>query len=232
MKKSIIVMAVILLSSLMIQADVCIKQKTSAPGMMGKPATDETIEQWLGEGKMAMIGGQNGFVVDIVAKKMLMINNTEKTYIETTLPVDMSKLMPKEAAPMMEQMMKGMTVTVEKIGATKKVAGFDTVSYKVTMTMMGMQMPMTMWVATDLPFDWKKYYEVYSQMTQIMMKGGEQLMKEMTKIQGYPLATEMEVMGMKVTSETLSIEANATPPAGTYAVPAGYKKTETMSLNR
>lgn len=230
MKKTLIVLAVILFSSLMIQADVCIKQKTEAPAMMGQPAKSETVQQWLGDGKMATVGGAQGVVIDLTAKKMLMIDNTAKTYVEASIPVDFGKLLPPEAAPMVEQMMKSMTVTVEKLGATKKVAGIDTVSYKVTMNMMGMQMPMTMWVAEKLPFDWKKYQEVYGQMMQIMMKGGEQVMKEMAKIQGYPLATEMEVMGMKTTSETLEILANATAPAGTYAAPAGYKKVDKVSM--
>ncbi len=229
MKKIIMTVAIVLFS-LMINADVCIKQKTDAPAIMGQPASSEVIEQWLGDGKMAMVGGKNGFVVDIAAKKMLMINNTDKTYLETSIPVDLSKLLPPEVAPMMEQMMKGTSVSVEKTGATRKVAGFDTVSYKMSISMMGMQMPMTLWVAEKLPFDWKKYQAVYSQMMQIMMKGGEQIAKEMAKIQGYPLATETEVMGMKITSETIEINVNATPPAGTYSVPAGYKKIDTMAM--
>jgi hypothetical protein len=230
MKRTITLIALVLLFSLMIQADICIKQKTNTPAMMGQPAKAETVEQWLGDGKMAMVGGPTGFVVDLVAKKILIIDNNEKTYVETSLPLDFGKLLPKEIAPMMEQVMSGMTVSVEKVGTAKKVAGFDTVSYKVTMNMMGMAIPMTMWVAEKLPFDWKKYYELYSQMTQIMMRGGEQLVKEMAKIQGYPLATEVDVMGMKSTTETISIDVNATAAAGTYSVPAGYKKTETLKM--
>jgi len=230
MKKIMSVMVIVLISTLMINADVCIKQKINTPAMMGKAASSDIVQQWLGDGKMAMVGGQNGFVVDIVAKKMLMINNTDKTYVETSIPVDFSKLLPPEAAPMMEQMMKGMTVSVEKIGDTRKVAGIDTVSYKMTMGMMGMQIPMTMWVAEKLPFDWKKYQGVYNQMMQIMMKGGEHLAQEMAKIQGYPLASEMDMMGMKTTTETIEIITNATPPAGTYAAPAGYTKTDFMPM--
>ena len=75
MKKLLILAAIVLFSVSMIHADVCIKQKTDAPSMMGQPATSEVIEQWLGDGKMAMVGGKNGFVVDMVAKKMLMIND-------------------------------------------------------------------------------------------------------------------------------------------------------------
>lgn len=230
MKKILIAIAVVFFTASMIQADVCIKQKTDIPSIMGQPAKTEVVQQWFGEGKMATVGGQNGFVVDMVAKKMLMINNANKTYVETSLPVDMSKLMPPEMAPMMEQMMKGMTATVEKTGTTRKVAGIDTVSYKVTMGMMGMQIPMTMWVAEKMPFDWKKYQDLYTEMMRITMRGSEQMMKEMAKIGGYPLATETEMMGAKTTMETTEVIADATPPAGTYSVPAGYKKVEHMSV--
>lgn len=230
MKKILIMIAIVFFSAAMIHADVCIKQRTDIPAMMGQQARSEVQQQWFGNGKMATVGGQNGFVIDMTAKKMLMIFNNDKTYLETTLPIEMSKLLPPEAAPMIEQMMKGMTATVEKTGATKKVAGVDTVSYKVTMSMMGMQIPMTMWVAEKMPFDWKKYQEIYTEMMRITMRGSEQMMKEMAKIGGYPLATETEVMGMKTTMETIEIIADTTPPAGVYSVPAGYKKVEHMVM--
>jgi len=220
----------LLLASVSIaSADVLIKQQVKTPAFMMMPAKTELSEMWLGDGVMATHSKENSFILNAKAKTMVMINHEDKSYIETTLPPDMSKLMPAEAAQAMSAMMQNMKVTVERAGAKRKVAGIDTVSYNVTMNMMGMPMVSTYWVAeSGLPFDWKQYQELNSNLAQVSMKGGEAITKEMAKMQGFPLATEVKVMGMNVVTETTEIQTDAKPKADTYKAPEDYVKKDRL----
>lgn len=215
------------------RADVLISQQTKTPAFMMVPAKTEVSEWWLGEGVMATHSPDTSVILDTKAKRMLMLNHDEKSYIETGLPPDLAKLMPPETAQAMSAMMAKMQVSVERAGTTRKVAGLETVAYNVTINMMGMPMVSTYWVAEKgLPFDWKKYQDLNAQLAQISMKGSEAMMKEMAKIQGFPLATEVKIMGMNVVTETTGIQTDATPKADTYQVPAGYKKVEHLIPTR
>lgn len=208
-------------------ADVLIQQQSKTPAFMMMPASTESSELWLGDGVMATHNPDTSVIIDTKAKRMIMLNHDAKSYIETGLPPDMSKLMPPEAAQAMSAMMANMQVSVERAGASRKVASLDTVSYNITMNMMGMPMVSTYWVAEKgLPFDWKKYQDLSAQMAQVSMKGSEAMVKEMAKIQGFPLATEVKVMGINVVTETTKIQTDAAPKADTYRVPAGYKKMD------
>ena len=45
------------------------------------------------------ITGDKIMIMDMNKNVMFIVNPKDKSYVETTLPLDMSKLMPKEAAP-------------------------------------------------------------------------------------------------------------------------------------
>jgi hypothetical protein len=68
-----------------------------------------------------------------------------------------------------------------------------------------------------------------------MLRLDEASVKEMEKIKGYQIASETsgEIMGAKMrsTQEVLEI-SKKTAPAGTYAVPAGFKKNATIDMGQ
>jgi len=159
-----------------------------------------------------------------------IFNPKEKSYVETSLPLDMSKLMPKEMAPMMA-MMK-MTVKVTSNGQTQKINNWNCSGYDVDMSVSMMQMKMKVWATTDVPFDWKAFAKMYTNVYKMSFMDDAAL-AELMKINGYQVASEMtmNMMGanMKVTTQVVEI-AKKDAPAGVYAVPPGFIKKDLLSL--
>ena len=188
MKKILFAVVLILAFSVFLSADVYIKSNvhTDAFAMMGKnqPAKDETMEQWVGNNQMANITGDKIMILDMNKKVMFIVNPKEKSYVETTLPLDMSKLMPKEMAPMMA-MMK-MTVKVTPNGQTKKIDKWNCSGYDVDMTMSMMQMKMKVWATTEVPFDWKAFSKMYANMAKMQFMDDSSI-AEFNKINGYQM---------------------------------------------
>jgi len=229
MKKLILIVSLLVISVVFLNADVYIKQKANMGAFMGQPAKETIQEHWLGTNKVAMITPETTMIMNMEAKKIYMVNHGNKTYIETDLPLDMTKLMPEQMAGMMKGMMEGMTMTVQPNGKTKKVLDWNTSGYDVKITIMGMEMKMIFWASKDVPFDWKKYTDVYSEVYKAQFRMGEKFMEEFKKVQGFPVETEMDAMGMKVTTTTVEI-SQKNPGPGIYSVPAGYAKKDKFAM--
>lgn len=230
MKKLILIVTLVVISFAFLQADVYIKQQTKMGAFMGKPGKDVISEHWLGTNKLAIISPDNTMIMDLGAKKMHLVYHKTKSYVEAALPLDMSTLMPEQAAQMVKSMMDGMKMSVEANGQTKKILNWEAQGYDVKITMMGMEMKMVFWATKDVPFDWKKYSNMYSEVYKAQMRMGETFVKEFKKVQGYSVATQMEIMGMKITTTTLEVDAKKEPGPGVYSVPAGYTKKDKLSM--
>lgn len=234
MKKILFAVFMVLAITVFLSADVYIKSNvhTDAFAMMGKnqPAKDEVMEQWIGKNQMANITGDKVMILDMNKNVMFIVNPKEKTYIEAALPLDMSKLIPKEMAPMMA-MMK-MTVKVNPNGKTQKIGKWNCTGYDVDMTMSMMQMKSKIWATTEVPFDWKSFSKMYANVAKMQFMDDSST-AEFMKINGYQIFSEMtmNVMGsdMKVTTQVSEITEKAAP-AGAYSVPAGFTKKDSLSL--
>jgi hypothetical protein len=235
MKRLSIVMSLLLILSAFAGADVYIKSKshTDAFAVMGQsqPAKDETVEQWIGDDQFAYISSEMNSVVDLKKNVMYIINHQNKSYVETQLPLDVSKLLPPEMAQM-AQMMK-MTVTVTPNGQTKTIGQWKCSGYDANIQMMMMPMKMSIWASTDVPIDLEKFTKLYSNVLKVTMRLDDAGMQELMKVKGYWIATEMagEMMGakMRVTTEVIEM-AKKSPAASVYTVPAGYTKKDTLSM--
>ncbi len=237
MKKLIVVITLMLISVILLRADVYIKTQTHTPAMemMGKkfPEKNMVSEQWLGNNKMAMISASQITVIDLSIKKVFFIYHDKKSYVETSLPLDMSKLLPANIKGM-AAMLK-MTVKVSPTGQTKTINGRKCDGYNIEMKTAMMPIKSISWVTTDVPFDWKGYAEkMYATaLAAVMPFVDEASLAELRKIQGIQIAQEstMSMMGneMKTTSEVVEmIEKPA--PAGLYSVPAGYTKIDNLIM--
>lgn len=242
MKKLILVLTVVMFTTAFLCADVYIKTKshTDAFEMMGQkqPAKDVISEQWIGKNKFAMTSTGQNVVVDLDKKVIYMINHASKTYIEATLPLDMSKLIPEQMSQMLS--MIKINATVKPNGQTKTVGKWSCSGYDVVMDVSGMmpfKINQKVWASTDVPFDWKAYGE---KMFPSLMKAqsmqlpiGDNVLNELKKINGFQVASEitMSIMGanMRITTEVEEITDKAAP-AGTYSVPTGYTKSEKFSM--
>ena len=104
----------------------------------------------------------------------------------------------------------------------------------MTMSVMGMPITTKVWATADLPFDAVKFNEKFgAAMTKGVMRLDDASVKEMAKIKGYQIASETsgDIMGAKMRSTTEVVEiSKKSAPAGTYAVPAGFKKNATISM--
>jgi hypothetical protein len=241
MKKLILILTVIFVSFAFLSADVYIKTKihTDAFEMMGQkqPAKDQMTEQWIGETQVAQVSEDNRMVVDLNKNVMYMIYPKTKTYVEAQLPIDMSKLLPPQAAQM-ASMMK-MTVTVTPTGESKMVGKWNCKGYDINMNFTMMAMKMKAWATTDVPFDWQSYQDKL--MPALMKIGGatmgfdENAINEFKKIKGMQVASEMtmSVMGQNMKTTTELLEMSKKPaPAGIYSVPAGYTKQEKLTMDK
>jgi hypothetical protein len=234
MKKILFAMIFVLAISVMLAADVYIKSNVHSDAftMMGQnqPAKDEVMEQWIGDSQMANISGDKVVILDMGKNLMYIVNPKEKSYIETTLPLDMNKLVPKEMAPMLA-MMK-MTVKVTPNGKTQKIGKWNCGGYDVEMGMSMMQMKMKVWATTEVPFDWKAYSKMYANVAKMQFMDDSSI-AEFNKISGYQVSSEMtmNMMGadMKVTTLVGEI-TKKDAPANVYKVPAGFTKKDSLSL--
>ncbi|MCU0286250.1 MAG: DUF4412 domain-containing protein [Acidobacteria bacterium] len=229
MKKLFLVLTILLLSVAYLSADIYIKQQTKTGAFMGQPAKDIIQEQWFGKDKIATVTEENTMVINLVEKKFYVINHKKKSYVEASLPLDMTKLMPDQMAGMMKGIMDGMTVSVQANGQTKKIMNWNTRGYDIKMNMMGMDMKMVFWATTDVPFDWKNIAALSSELYKAQMKLGDKFVQEFKKIEGYPVASDMEMMGMKMTMNTVEI-SDKPAPAGLYTPPPGYEKKDKLGM--
>lgn len=217
-----------------LSADVYIKQKThsDAISFMGQnqPEKNDFAEMWLSENKMASITPDGGFILDLDKKIAMMINHQDKTFVQMDLPLDISKYFPSQLL----QMMGNVTVEVTPTGQKEKVGSWNCEIYNMTMNMMMMKMKYKIWASTDVSFDWEKFMkEMYSQMAMVTMRLNENSVKEMEKIKGFQIKSEMamDMMGNEIKSSYEVIEiSEKTAPSGIYAAPEGYTKKDKFGM--
>jgi hypothetical protein len=238
MKKFFAMLVLVAVAALSLSAaDVYIKTKTHTDAMsiMGQntPAQDTVSEAWIGDNVFVTITAEQTIIIDLNKNLAYFITPKTKTYVETPLPLDFAKILPPEAAAM-AGMMK-MTATVTPTTETKKIGSWNCTGYDVNLNMMmGVAMKMRSWVSMDVPFDATAFSTKFlASMLKGQMRLDDASAKEFAKMKGYQIASDMtgDIMGAKMhnTSEVVEMTKKAAP-AGTYAVPAGFTKTATLSM--
>jgi hypothetical protein len=236
MKKLCVLFSLVLMLAAVAGADIYIKSKThtDAFAVMGQsqPAKDETTEQWMGDDKFATITPELSIVVDMKKNMLYWINHGNKSYVESPLPFDFTKMVDPQMAQMMSQMMK-MTVTVTPNGQTKTIGQWKCSGYDVAINVMMMPMKMSVWASTDVPFDVEKFQKLYMNAVKAQLRLDDAAVQEMMKVKGCWIAMEMnaEIMGAKMHNTVEVIEiSKKSPNASVYAVPAGYTKKDKLSM--
>ncbi len=236
MKKTLTVLAIIVVAAISLHADIYIKTKTHTDAMsvMGQntPARDDVSESWIGDKVFATVTPEQTMIIDLTKNVAFMINPKSKTYVETPLPLDFSKILPPQAAAM-AGMLK-MTATVTPTTETKKIGTWNCTGYDVNLTIMGMAMKMRSWVSADVPFDFADFNAKFmGNMLKGQMRLDDASAMEFAKMKGYQIASDMtgDIMGAKMHTATEVMEiTKKSPPAGAYSVPAGFTKTATLNM--
>jgi len=236
-------------------ADVFMKEKTHTDAfqMMGKsqPAKDDVMTFWLGENQVRtdMEGAKTSSILLSDKKLLYMIDHTKMQYAE--MPLDFDKMFQEAAAAQtddpekakamekmpgfMKNMMKGamgdMSAKVTDTGETKKIGDWNCRKYLIEMNM-GMAGTSTSeaWATEDLKIDYTRAFTAANAMM-ASMPGFEKILQEMKKVKGVVVyrTAKVKIMGAEVVSTTELVEcSDKAAPAGTYDVPAGYKKVKAM----
>jgi len=230
MKKLVLIVTLVIVSFSFLSADVYIKQQAKT-GMQGQPEKISYTETWLTKNKLATVMEGKIAIINMDTKMMYLISPATKSYVESSLPVDMSKLMPAQMVQMMKGMMASMEVSIVPNGQTKKILNIDAKGYLVTTKVMGMETKMTLWASSNLPFDWKSYSMMFLELTKAMQSNlGDKFIKEYMKIDGITLGMEMSMMGANMATTTVEINPNKTAPANIYTVPAGFTKKTQLDM--
>ncbi len=239
MKKIILILVISVFLISVVSGDVYVKTKTHTDAMeiMGQKqaAKDEIVEQWIGNNIYTNITSKQTMIIDMNKKMIYIVIHSNKSYVETPLPLDMKKLLPAQAVQMMS-MMK-LTLKITPTTETKVINNWKCIGYDMDMSMMMMSMKSRIWVTQDVPFDWKKFQDMFGvetfKATMASMQIGDEVIEEMKKIKGFQVKTEMTmtIMGqsVKITSDVVEI-AKKSAPAGVYTIPADYKKEEKLSM--
>ena len=182
-------------------------------------------------------------------EKIYTVDPAKKTYSEMTF-ADMEayakkagekmaqyrekmKNMPPEQRKQIEAMTGMMggaegSVEISATGEKKSVDGFSCAKY--VMKRGGKEM-MTLWVTKDvagfdnLRKDWMEFGKRMAALTNMSGLGDAY-----QKIDGFPMETDMDIMG-KMTTVVTKVEKRTTP-AGEFSVPAGYTKTESPLMGK
>jgi hypothetical protein len=225
-----ILLAVALAMPVLAQAEDLTLVSTVTAGKGGPMTTTH----YLSATKVRTGNGETDTVMDFASGKLVMINNKKKEYSETTLEEIRATMAQLEASmagnPVMEKMMgKVGEVTVQKGTAPRKIAGYDTEHYILTL---GDNFKEEIWAAPALTPP-VQYFDARNAMYAAMGPMGKRFQKmgdEMRKIKGFPLATatSIKMMMMKQDSTSEVTEVRKGPiPASAFEVPAGFKKVET-----
>ena len=198
---------------------------------MGKGKT-VTSTQYLTSTKVRTSDGENDTIMDFSTGRLTVINGKKKEYYETSLQ-DMAESMQKMQQELANSPMAGMfgkvqDVKVEKGTEAKKVAGYDTQHWILTM---GEGMRFDMWAAPSVEAP-TQYYDARKSLYLAMGPMGQRFQRmteEMRKVKGFPLATritaKMMMIKMDTYTEATEVRKGAIP-ASAFEVPAGYKKKE------
>jgi hypothetical protein len=190
-----------------------------------------TSTQYIAAERMRMWDGDNDTIVDLEAGEIVQIDHKKKTYYETTFE-EMQQYFAQldemlASNPMMESMMgKATEIQVNKSTTTREIVGHSCTDYVISM---GTTFTETACVAPDLKMP-VQYYDA-SKMLYAMMgpmaTRFEKLLDELKKLDGFPLATDlqMKMMGIDASSSSEVTEIReGSIPADVFAIPTAYKK--------
>ncbi len=237
---SIVFLFLLLFSLNFLKAELYIKTQSHTDGfeMMGQksPAKDDTSEQWIGDNRMLHSRLDQSSLIDLEKNRVYIIYHKTKTYVETTLPLNMKKLMPQEMLAMLS--MWKIQAEVTPTAETKKIGEWNCKGYKIDITMGMMSMEMKTWATEDVPFDWKSFTsKMYPTLLQasIGQHMDEATLNQYKKIEGFQVATSVtiKIMNQEIKSSSKVVEISTKPaPPGIFAIPAGYKKQDTLIMQK
>jgi hypothetical protein len=232
MQRTLVLLGLMLGLAAAAAGDVRIRESQHVDGYysggVAQPARDAENEYWFAGDRLAFRSGLRSYVVDQAAGRFLFINHADKTYIETPLPLDLQRIVPEMLKGYFEQSLRRGTVT--PTGTISETGGHPCRGCLLKMTTGYFDVDMTLWLSTDVPFDWRRLGELFNQVRR-MVNFGDELIAALGAQEGFALATEFTyfVEGMQIRGNAKVLDwKELEPPPGAYAVPAGYTRKEQL----
>ncbi|PYQ48590.1 MAG: hypothetical protein DMF59_15575, partial [Acidobacteria bacterium] len=216
-----------------------------------------TTTSYISEDHARWSGGEGEVIIDAKTGQMITLDNKKKTYYITTrkdvddLAAKMKehmnspemkraqeamKNLPPDQRKQMEAAMGSMfTFDVQKLGNSRKIAGYNCDEWSVTMGQMSKTVECVSTEVKFPPLAWNVYKSFTDSMKSLTTAMGpmaanmEKMQEQFKKMKGFPLAskTTVNVMGRKsVTSSEVTEIKHSPIPASAWDVPAGYTKID------
>lgn len=184
---------------------------------------------WISKNKMRQDdGGATSIIIRLDKDKVFILNHVDKTYSEMDLPVKLEENLTPEAKQIIQVIKISSSVTETQ--ETRVIKGWRSQKFSadISISMMGMDMPMTMeiWASKETGINLKTFRKFYAVLLS-MNPFTKDLLEEFQKIEGYPVLTKisMRVKGVETKSheEVITVEENRAPK-GTYDLPSEYTR--------
>jgi hypothetical protein len=241
MKKYLFVflIVVITITAVGVNADVYLKEKTHTDSIYHhgtvEPATETVSEFWIGNKKMAAFTEGRIVIIDLNQNQFIFANRNDKTYVETTLPLDLAKILPEQL--MMRIALFRTKGEVKETSETKKIGKWDTRCYEINTWIVYEgarlnQRDTKAWYTTNVPFDLNVYMEILPVFL-TLSNFDETLVNEMKKIKGVRVSSETlrYIDGKSVKSKSEIVEmSEKNAPAGIYSTPKEFKKKDQLTI--
>jgi len=205
-----------------------VEKQVAGPGAEGsRPSTD----LWFGDGKIRCTVSGFIFLMDEAKREFTVINTRQKTYVRTSMPLDMMAVSSEQLRLRFAAIRN--TGTVEETGESTKILDRACRGYTVSLWMEYKNRKAghrsgTVWATRDLPFDWKRLNKLLENL-RVFYRRDAECRKELNKIQGFQMGFDLELpRGQGTISKRVVKIARETPPPGTYEVPEGYEKREKL----
>ena len=224
----------VFLSPLSVNADHVVKKtkKTTETAMNGsnRKSSKNNGTTWISKNKLRQDdGGATSIIIRLDKNKVFILNHVDKTFSEMNLPVKLEESLTTEAKQIIRVMKISSSVTETK--ETKVIKGWKSQKFSadISISMMGMDMPMTMeiWASKETGINLKTFRKFYAVLLS-MNPFTKDLAEELKKIEGYPVLTKisMRVKGVETESleEVITVEENKAPK-GIYDLPSEYTRT-------
>lgn len=239
MKWKLAIVAAALVFPLGAGADTYIKIDSHTDGFYAggttTPAEDASNELWVGEKRLAYVTEGRKFIIDAEKQTFTFVNKVDNSFIESPLPLDLTKLFSEEEAGRLLMFAREGTVT--KTEAGKKIGEWDCVEYALNdwIPFEGgkvYERETRAWVVAELPFSEEAFDKMFVNM--LKLNGlADSYVEQLLTIQGFQVATEETTYqeGMAIGTTTRVVEmVEKEPPADVYAVPEGATAKEILSL--
>lgn len=222
MKRSLMILSLVLIFTLSIRADVYLLQQNQENGITTQGET------WLGDGEIFVGGVQYSFIINRNSQKIIILNNKFHTYVETFLPLEVGNIVPEDIAGMVAGAQATSTVTVTSNQKKQLIVDWDAMGYELKIHIFNQEIDMTVWASSQVPFNWQQYIDLYAEIYKMATMTGNDFMEEFIKIKGFPLFIETIIDGQVSVSKVIKI-CEKIPPPGIYRIPSHYTQKDRFS---